>query len=281
MKEKNPPLYLITGVVIGLLVGLLISYVILPVRYTNTAPETLSEGQKAAFRGLVARAYLYEADPGRAAARLALLNEAGAAEELVAQAQQMVADGSGDDSTARGLALLASALTNPEAVITPISFVTPGDTPTATTAVTKTTKVTRTPLTPTATPFATYTPRPSATAKPTQGSPFVLVSDPKEICDPEIENPLLMIYVYDASGKGISGVKLLVSVTNGGQSEFYTGFFPKINNGYADYEMVEGHTYSLSVGESGEAVSGLSVPECVMDDGSVYPGSLELKFKQQ
>jgi hypothetical protein len=275
MKGRQPPLYLITGVVLGLLAGLLISYVILPVRYSNTSPNTLSAAQRSVYRGLVARAYLYEADPARAFSRLALLGEENLGEQLVSQAQQMVASNA-DSASARGLALLASVLTNPEVVITPLAVQVSTPTP----DLTKNPGATNTSIPPTSTPFATYTPRPTATLKPTQGAPYQIVGEPKNICDPARGTPLLMVFVYDKSGAGISGVQLQVSVTNGGQNDFFTGFYPEISEGYADTEMMAGFTYSLRVGEGGEVLSGLAPPECTRADGSTYPGSLEVKFKQ-
>lgn len=279
MKDRQPPLYLITGLVIGILVGLVISYVILPVRYTDTQPSTLSTDQKTVLRGLIARAYLYEADPTRAFSRLALLKDENLSEELVVQAQRMVAENE-DVTTARGLALLASALTDSSEVsITPLAVVIAQE---ATPAgdQTKSPQPTSTSIPATATPFVTYTPRPTPTIKPTQGAPYLVAGEPRQICDPENETPLMKVYVYDKNGEGISGVKIQISTTIGGQSEFYTGFFPEISNGYADYAMISGETYSLRVGEGGELISGLSAPECTTNDGDNYFGGLEIKFKQ-
>jgi hypothetical protein len=278
MKDRQPPLYLITGLVIGILVGLFFSYVVLPVRYTDTQPGTLSTDQKAIFRGLIARAYLYEADPTRAFSRLALLKDENISEELVIQAQRMVAENE-DVTTARGLALLASAITNPETAITPLA-VHVLDATDVIVDQTKSPQPTSTLIPATATPFVTYTPRPTPTIKPTQGVPYKMVGDPREICDPENEAPLLKVYVYDKAGEGISGVNIQISTTNGSQSDFYTGFFPEIGIGYADFAMISGETYGLRVGEGGELISGLSAPECKTNKGNSYVGGLEIKFKQ-
>ena len=124
MREKSPPLYLLTGIIIGVLAGLLLAYVVLPVRYADTAPATLSTEQKNIYRALVGRAYLYEADSGRAFSRLALLQEPELNSILVAQSQQILAAG-GDVDSARGLSLLAAVQTHPEQVITPLVQYTP------------------------------------------------------------------------------------------------------------------------------------------------------------
>ena len=281
MKEKRPPLYLITGIVIGLLAGVLISTVILPVRYTDTDPSTLSVAQRETYRALIARAYLYDGDRSRALARLALLGSGSSADELVAQAQQMVA-ANGDTLSAKGLALLAGAMTDPNMVITPLANGQAGFTPELPTAAgtTPTAAKTNTTLPPTSTPFATYTPRPTATPKPTQGAPYQLVGDPKPVCDPESDRSLLIVYVYDSEGNGVSGIEIELSVTDGGSSSFYTGLYPEISSGYADYEISAGILYSLRVGVGGVVITGLEAPQCPGGESNSYPGSLELTFKQ-
>jgi hypothetical protein len=278
MSKKQPPLYLITGIIIGLLAGVLVSRVILPVRYTETSPDMLSTNQKDAFRALVARAYLYEGDKARALTRLALLGDENSSEALVSQAQQMVAANE-DQLSARGLALLASALTNPAVEITPLGSVDVQEA-TATPILTGSPAATKTTPPATATPFITYTPRPTSTPKAAQGSPYQLVGEPKQICDPHSGGSMLMVYVYDKSGTGVSGVRIQISIPDGGSSDFYTGLYPEISNGYADYMMTSGFTYSLRVGEGGDIISGLEIPQCAASNGSSYPGSLELKFKQ-
>jgi hypothetical protein len=294
MKDHRPPLYLFTGIIIGVLVGLLITYVLLPVRYTNTAPDTLSAAQKEIYRSLVGRAYLYEADSGRAFSRLALLQDNDLNTALVAQSQQLAAEGT-DLLSARGLALLASAMTQPGLVITPLIGVTPtaaatksqpatrtpAPTPTSPPAITATTPVhvTRTPVQPTSTPFATFTPRPSATPAPTQGAPFQLVSKSGD-CDKNPRGALLTVNVLDASGNGLPGVKIEISLPNGGSEDFYTGFYPEIGEGYADYSMSPDITYSLRVGIGGEPVVGLQLPQCNGSAGQSYTVDLELVFQQ-
>jgi hypothetical protein len=277
MNDRQPPLYLITGIVVGVLLGLFLSYFIFPIRYVNTEPATLSDSQKTIYRDLVARSYLYEADLGRAFSRLALLKDVNSASSLVQQAQQVVAAGE-DPTAARGLALLASAYTQPNLQITPLSISTP--IPSVVIELTPAILATKTPVQPTVTPFATFTPRPTATAKPTQSSPYKLASQ-KEICDNSAQNDQLMIYVFSPAGDGVAGVKIEVSLPNGGSSSFYTGFYPEINPGYADFEMLQGETYQVRVGEAGEIISGIKPPQCTGSGGQSFTGGLELKFKQQ
>jgi hypothetical protein len=284
MKEKAPPLYLITGIVIGVLLGLLLAYGLFPVRYTGTTPDTLDASAKDTYRQLVGKAYLYEADSGRAFSRLALLQDADLQAELVKQSQQLAAEGT-DTQAARGLALLSAVFTQPNLVITPLVTALPAVTETSALveSVTPTQgpiEATETPVQPSATPFATFTPRPTATALPTQGAPYTLVSDPKEDCSVGAQEGLLIIYVRDANGDGVAGVKIEISQPGGGSSAFYTGLYPEIDNGYADYTMEAGETYNLRVGIGGNLISGLQMPVC-SDGGNSHSGSLTLVFKQQ
>ena len=277
MKGRQPPLYLITGIVIGLLIGLFVSYVLLPVRYNDTSPDTLSAEQKAVYRALAARAYLYDADQARAFSRIALLGDENVGNVLISQAQQMVS-ADGDVLAARGLALLASVLTNPKTFITPLASI--QSIHVSPTNSTQGPEITDTPVPASPTPFMTYTPRPTSTLQPTQGTPYQLVGDPKSICNPGSSATLLKVYVYDTQGKGVSSVRIQISVPDGGSSDFYTGLYPEISSGYADYEMAAGNTYSLRIGDGGEIIPGLAIPQCEKSDGSTYPGSLEIKFKQ-
>jgi hypothetical protein len=299
MRDKYPPLYLFTGIFIGIVIGLLVTFVLLPVRYSDTSPATLSETQRNVYRGLVGRAYLYEADSRRAFSRLALLQDSDLQSALVSQSQQMSAAGS-DAEIAKGLSLLAGVFTDPNQVITPLvqssevdvpaQTITPGTTGTEVptqnitpdaTGTMNPTEATQTPVQPTKTSFATFTPRPSATPQPTQGAPYSLVSDPKTDCDASSITSQLMVYVYDANGNGISNVKIEISVPNGGSTTFFTGLYPEINNGYADYTMSPDTVYNLRVGIGGDIINGLSVPQCTASDGSTYSGNLVLTFKQQ
>ncbi|MRR31107.1 hypothetical protein EG834_12470, partial [bacterium] len=108
MNEKRGPLYLLTGLIIGAVIGVIVSLWVLPVSYTQTEPATLRTDQREAFRIMVARAFLVEADINRAKARLNLLQDAAPVEELIAQAQNLLAT-SGDQANARAMALLAAS----------------------------------------------------------------------------------------------------------------------------------------------------------------------------
>lgn len=276
MSGNRGSWYLLTGGVIGILLGLLISLVLLPVEYTDTEPYSLREKDRAIYREMIAQAYLVEGDTPRALARLALLKDPNPANALVEQAQSMLAQG-GDEAKARSLALLAAAINQPSVNITPLPVILP--TFTATAPIPTETTATPTVILATRTPMATITPRPTFTPQPTQGAPFTLVKQ-SEVCDPDLKEPLIQVFVVDASEIPVPGVKIEISQPNSGVESFYTGLYPEISRGYADYSMLPGMTYNLRVGEAGQLVLNLSIPACKDDSGTSYPGSIRLDFKQ-
>ncbi|PKN97672.1 MAG: hypothetical protein CVU42_15390 [Chloroflexi bacterium HGW-Chloroflexi-4] len=281
MNEKRGSWYLLTGLIIGLIIGLILSATALPVQYINTDPSTLSDDAKAAYRIMVAQAYLAEGDGGRARARLALLQEVNPAEVVIAQAQSMLAE-SGNDASARALALLAAAVSEPSLSITPLPMLTPmaAEVIPATPAASGTSSAEIT-QGPTGTPGATNTPRPTATPQPTLGSPYVMSGEPETICDPLPAVSLLQIIVLDASGQAVPGVRVEISQASGGIETFYTGLYPEVSPGYADYLFLPDAVYTIRIGESGQPVTGLSAPLCGNDaENKPAYGSLRVIFTQ-
>ena len=277
MSEKRGSWHLLTGAILGVLLGLLISLVLVQVPYFNTDPSTLSEKDKSTYRLMVAQAYLVEGDSNRAVSRLTLLQDQNPAEILIAQAQGMLADG-GSETQAKALALLAAAVNQPSLAITPLAPQNPlvvqnpepAVTPTPDIAIEGTQGATRT-------PGPTGTPRPILTPQATAGSPFVLEEDPIKKCDPLPDKPLLQITVLDAANQPVAGVKIEISQSGGGVETFFTGLYPAISRGYADYEMLPGVSYTIRVGDAGQPITDLSAPDC--SGGGDY-GNLWLVFQQ-
>ena len=108
-KDERGNWYLITGVVLGIILGILFAWVISPVEYVDTAPESLTNEFKDQYRVLIASAYVANGDLVRAKARLGLLGEANIYLVVAEQAQQMLAEG-GSVEEAQALGRLALAL---------------------------------------------------------------------------------------------------------------------------------------------------------------------------
>jgi uncharacterized membrane protein YccC len=108
-EDERGNWYLLTGVVLGIILGILFAWVISPVKYVDTAPESLNDEFKDQYRVLIASAYVANGDLVRAKARLELLDEADIYLVVAEQAQQMLAEG-GSVEEAQALGRLALAL---------------------------------------------------------------------------------------------------------------------------------------------------------------------------
>jgi hypothetical protein len=265
------PWYLLVGLALGLIGGMVASLAIAPLRYVQTSPAALNPEDKDIYRGLVALSYLADGDIGRASARLALLKDSSPVDALAAQSQRVYSQ-SGSIDEAQALSLLAVSLYKGGQNNPTISVGTPMP---ITEIIVPTQELTRAA---TFTPLPTFTPRPSPTVTPTQGAPFALISR-EQVCDPNILPALLQVEVYDKSDTPIFGVPITVT-WDGGTNTFYTGLFPQMNEGYADFQMTVDVVYTLQAGVGGEQVSGLQSPQCTKADTSTYWGGWKLSFKQ-
>jgi len=309
MNDDRGSWYLLTALVLGVALGLLYAWVIAPVQYVDTAPDTLQEEYKDAYRVGIAAAYAATNDLARARARLALLGDPNSAQTLAAQAQRHLAEGRRYED-AQALALLASALgeaPTPVAItasytetpagrssptliattpltLTPSLTFTPTVTPTQvispTANLTSTQTITNTTLTPqaTRTQIPTLTPLPTRTPTPTKGPPFVL-AERTQVCDPNLGEPLIQVFVTNAADEGVSGVEVIIQWEDTEES-FYTGLKPEFGPGYADFQMTPGVAYTLHIADGGELIQDLVAPECSITRGERYWGSWMLAFTQ-
>ncbi len=278
--------YLLTGLILGLAFGLVYSLVLSPVQFSDTTPQVLRAADKDQYRILVALSYQANGDLGRASQRLAQLRDPDPEVPLAELAQRLVSDANNME-TARAIAQLASAL------------VQPGGSPTGAVPTVATTPLVNTPQvgTPISTleneqAIQTATLQPSATlpaptlsaptvaaritSAPTLSAPFVL-KDRLPVCDPTVEDGLIQVWVQDAAGNPLPGIKITVG-WEAGEESFYTGLTPRIGPGYADYRMTEGNLYTVTVGEGGEQARDLTIGECTAADGSTRLSGWKLTF---
>lgn len=256
---------LLFGAMIGIALGLYYAWAVSPVEYTDTSPASLRGDFRADYLALIASAFEGTGDLERARARLALFSDPNPSDTLAALAQQRLAQGRpGPEVSA--LAQLASALTGTLPG-------TPGkaQTPPATALATSTTSPTR---------FPTSTRRPSVTRIPTAtpGSPFKLESE-ERVCDARLAEPLIQVRVLDASGNEVPGVEILV-VWDTGQDQFYTGLKPELGEGYGDFSMTPGTTYTVQLAQADIPVTGIQSEVCTDAQGESFAGSWLLVFVQ-
>ena len=306
--DNRGPWYLLTGLILGILLGLAYAWLMQPVEYVDTSPASLRSDFKDQYRALIASAYLANGDLLRARARLELLEDEDVYRLLSEQAQRMLAQDS-LSSEARALGLLAVALGQQapgpgRAITQPPHTATatlPSSTASPTAALTDThtpapsSTPTRTPSPATDTPGVTLTsasaatqavsPSPSPTeAQATDSSaavpsgPFVL-SSRQQICDEELEQPLIQVEATSLFGQPVPGVLVVIS-WDAGEERFFTGLKPEKGLGYADFTPLPGKIYTLRLGEGGQPVSGLTAVECPRPEGGTFWGAWKLKFVQ-
>jgi hypothetical protein len=274
MGERQELIALVGLLLLGLIIGLALSltyvWVLNPVESYNVALADLNPADKEEYIVLIAAAYAIEGDLNRARARLSELGDPDSARTVAKLAERYIAE-KRSTTEIRSLAKLADALgvTSSDLVVyistpTPTSTatVTPSPTlapPTATSAATPTS--TPAPATPTAT--ATTEPSPSSTptqvtrqATPTMpGGPVFRPVEQRALCH-QLDG-ILQIYVRDATGRGLSGVEIAVTWSDG-EDHFFTGLKPEVDPGYADFQMEPSQTYRVAlVGKPGEPVEGV------------------------
>ncbi|MBI9047259.1 MAG: hypothetical protein JEZ06_22420 [Anaerolineaceae bacterium] len=287
--ERRGPWYLITGLIIGLFLGLLFTILFEPVHYVDAAPDALGETDKDQYRGLIALAFQKNTDLGRAKSRLDILDDKQVHLLMEAQAQRFLSDGQYPDE-ARALAELSLVLQNPEVLLNePVSqekaiqeeeslseeggLNAPDSTKSEQSVRTATPQ-----KKPTFTQAPTFTPRVTAVPSEVLGASFVL-DDRRKVCDQDLSEILLQVEVLDPAGNPIPGVRFEVS-WDSGEDFFFTGLYPQISLGYADFSMVEDVSYHIKAGTGGEIVMDLQTEECVSPDGESYLGGWYLTFIQ-
>ena len=306
-REERGSWYLLTGLVIGVVLGLLYAWIISPIEYVDTTPNTLRSDYQDVYRLSIAMAFQTSGDLARAQARLNLMGDEQVALTLAEQAQRHRAAG-GTEDEAQALANLAAVLGQapvpftaspaPSETLSPTTETptltlspteadtpTPEFTPTATGTITPTTTLTPTigpTSTPTQTPRATNTPAPTRTALPTRTAtptlspPFVLDKQ-IQVCNPKLQEPQIQIFINDGAGLGVPGVEITITWEQG-QERIFTGLKPEIDIGYADFVMTPEVNYTLQVSGGGQIIPDLFTPECE-EDGQRYWGSWRLIFK--
>ncbi len=249
-------------------VALVYTWLIAPVNYSGTSPASLSLSERDRYRAMIALAYASNGDLGRALSRLELLGDVDPSAALAEQAQRYQVGGQPYQEV-RAIALLSSAISArgidflQTAAAATVTAGIPGfrETQTATYAISAGTATQLAFTKPSSTPLITFTPLPTGTPEPTLGAPFSLKTM-EQVCDPE--EPLLMrVFVSDASGKGVPGVKVIVTWADGSDT-FFTGMYPEINRGYADFRMQEDVEYSLQAGDAGEVIGPIYCREMLL-----------------
>jgi len=252
---------LILGLLLGLGAGVTYSWVINPLSYNETTPNSLREGYRQEYLRLTALSFTRSGDLERARERLSSFDGPDLPGELGRLAQTSLANDR-PVMEARALAQLAAALANPSAAVSTAVTATPTPLPAATQTI-----------------FPTETPAPTPTSlAPTPGAPLELVSR-QDLCDPNLPGPLIIIYVRDAEGAPIPGVEAVV-LWDTGQDHFFTGLKPELGLDYGDFTMTPDTRYQLALVEGQYPITDIFAGNCMDEIGQHFPGSVELLFQQ-
>jgi hypothetical protein len=318
MNESRGPWYLLTGVMIGLAAGVLWGWYVAPVRYTDTQPDSLREDYKDEYRTLIALAYAYNGDLGRARSRLALLGDPNPAESLAGLAQRANAQGRPphEVQALSQLAVVAAAPTSGVPTAVPLTVfptltpppdpgqngggTAPAGGPTAAVPLSATSgEDAPSPSTetaapePTSSPLPTDTPAapaaPTGTAAPTATSFPTATPSPTQgspfILDSRIltcagaGTPLLVIRTLDDSGAGVPGVEIILNWPEN-EEHIFTGLKPELGLGYADFDMAPGNLYTLRLADGSQLITDIQPEPCEGTGGQEIWGILELTFVQ-
>jgi hypothetical protein len=277
MTERRFPWEILLALVIGIALGVTYGWVISPVEVFDAAPEALRLDFKNQYRAVIAASYAANGDLSRAQARLSLLGDADSYQALSAQAQQALAAGE-SQVTVQQLAGLAAALQGsaPTVTVTQIVALNPSPTKRVTPVVASSKSLTPDAPIPTDTetppPFYTATPRPTSTPIPPPAQPFELLNQ-ESFCDANLLPGLLQVITQASSRRQLPGIELILSWV-GGEEHFFTGLKPELGNGYADFQMAPGVTYTLRAADGGTPVPGLTPPACQADNGETYYGQV-------
>lgn len=273
----------IAGLLLGIGIGLFYTWVIDPVELAHTSPPYMRRDYRQDWERMAILAYVADGDFERARRRLEGLDQQEIAAVLRDVIEEYIAAGQ-PASVLRQLAALAQALdvytpamaiymytvsppeTTPpgpslsplpaSAVATPTPF--PTFTPTPTPKPTVIWMPTFTPAPTVPLPSLTYTP----TGAPVLPAPPKFQLTAQELICAEGRAPRIEVIVEDASGNGVPGVELWLLWADGADRAV-TGLKPDYGSGYADFDLITGFDYQLSVEATGvPLVRGLRATAC-------------------
>lgn len=243
-----------SSVVLGIALGLVITWVLLPVQFTNADTADLRPSYKDDYVRMISAAYQVDGDLGAAKDRLSQLeigNPVRTINDLITREQTVSTNGDSVDA----LTNLAQALS-----ATPETVASRG------------------------TPGASETQAVMVVATPVETVPrFVLVEHTQLGCQDEPDAPHLRFIVRDVAGHDLPNVAIQIRWA-GGDDTIVTGLKPERGVGYADYEATPGTFSATIMNARGDSVSDLLIGDapanCRADRGAT-PRGWKLVFQQK
>jgi hypothetical protein len=263
-RQPFPWLALLIGLILGAAGGWAYAWFLNPVILINITPQQLVAEDQRQYIILVSEAYLQDHNLDRARVRLNYLGIRGDIAQMIADLADRAMLNGADLRETRALATLAEALgANPRAAevfsgtAQPTSAL---EMPTITATFEGMPTITPSLDNPTASPTRVV---PTATNTPD----FVIETEMQlilrnPVCDPNYPVGRIEIWVRDALGRGIPGVRIQVE-WEGREETLFTGLMPDIDPGYADYQMEEPNTrYTVTLVGLAEPVFGIDSTPC-------------------
>lgn len=293
--------YLLTGALVGLVIGLILSLGFFKVRWVDITPESLTpEGEKD-YVIAVALSYYAEKDIGRARSRLETLNpemnlpnyvngygpdirqEDGGPSLRMRSIYQLAVDLSDGALSIDGLELLEEDTEEPlpeqnptpeeESAVPDVLDESQAETEVANPVNEMAEEDDGEVIAEFETP-----PDPTPAELAVNKQPFQL-AERLNFCDQNLSQQL-QVQVFDQNGVALQGVPIYIQWA-GGSETFFTGLYPEIDDGYADYAMSDAVVYQLQVGGTSLFIEDIESNICQLDDGTTYLGGVWLKFQPQ
>lgn len=294
--------YLVTGFVVGMILGLILSLAFFQLRWVDITPKQLTDEAMEDYVSAVALSYYAEKDLGRARARLETIESTMTLPLFVNSfGSNIRSEDGGPSLRMQSVYWLAYDLSDGTIDLTGLDLLdedTEEDAPTEEPAPDEESVLpTEQPLVEVETAPTTeelseeeiepvgevvtedlVQPAPTPVAIAVNDQPFQL-AERLNFCDQNLAQQL-QVEVLDDDGVPLQGVQIYVQWDGGGET-FFTGLYPEIGDGYADFAMAENVIYQLQVGGTSLFIEDIQSNVCTLDDGTSYLGGVWLKFRPQ
>jgi hypothetical protein len=243
MSGKGLALVFVLVLIAGIAGGLVFAWVLAPVEYVDTAPDSLRVQDQLVYLTILGDLYVPLKDLAWAEARLEELGVE-ADGDILASYVELYLDGGGRPEHVRHLAQLAKDLGASGGVLqvfgsqpTPVAEATALPDPVASDSLF---------------PQETATPLPSVTP-----SPIFRLVEQTALCAPPGEPGRILIWVRDSQGDDLAGMQIAVTWAMG-QDRLFTGLKPDKGAGFADFEMRPNTQYDVALADfQGDVAKGL------------------------
>jgi hypothetical protein len=262
----------IVGIALGLGGGLFYAWAISPVVSTDVAPWQLNKQGQDQWIIAASMAWAQDGDLLAAANRLNDLRYNEATFQRVADlacelARSSYAQSASGQMAIRSMARLAESQGRRGCATELILINTPTAPPSPTRQPATPSRPPPPSKTPTPEPKATVTPElvlvePTNTAPP--GKFIVVRYEP--FCSAKASGVIEVLVTEPNGTTGIAGVEVKVD-WGGGSDHFYTGLKPERDNGFADFKMADGQTYTVSLPGLSDASNPITAQPCTDRQG--------------